>query len=89
MVRASHQSSEGCGLDPCLGFRNRFSEDRALRPFIYHLKVVILFNKYFEDLPYSVNALEKFLHGFKKLFFNVYFTSLFRRLIVYSILDCE
>ena len=29
MVRALHRSSESCGLDPRLGFRNRFSENRA------------------------------------------------------------
>ena len=29
MVRPSHRSSEGCGLDPRLGLRNRFSEDRG------------------------------------------------------------
>ena len=29
MVRASYRSSEGCGFDPCLGLRNRSSEDRA------------------------------------------------------------
>ena len=37
MVRASHLSSEGCGSDP----RNRFSEDRAWRTFIYHLSPFI------------------------------------------------
>ena len=26
MVTASHQSSEGCGFDPHLGLRNRFSK---------------------------------------------------------------
>ena len=29
MIRASYRSSEGCGFDPGLGLRNRFSEDRA------------------------------------------------------------
>ena len=38
-VRASHQSSEGCRFDPRLGLRNHFSEDRAWRTFIYHLKI--------------------------------------------------
>ena len=38
MVRASHRSSEGCGFDPCLVLRNRFSEVRAWRTFIYHLR---------------------------------------------------
>ena len=42
MVGASHRSSEGCGFDPHLGLRNRFSEDRAWRSFIYHL----IINKY-------------------------------------------
>ena len=37
MVRASHRSSEGCGFDPRLGLKNRFSEDRAWRSFICHL----------------------------------------------------
>ena len=35
MVRTSHRSSEGCGLDPRLLLRNRFSEVRAWRTFIY------------------------------------------------------
>ena len=38
MVRASHQSSEGCGFDPRLGLRNRFSEVRVWRTFIGHLR---------------------------------------------------
>ena len=37
MVRASYLSS-GCELDLRLGLRNRFSEDRARRTFIYPLK---------------------------------------------------
>ena len=39
MVRVSYWSSEGGGFDPRLGLRNRFSEDRAGRTFIYHLKI--------------------------------------------------
>ena len=39
MVRASYRSSSGCGLDPRLGLRNRFSEDRAWRSFIDHFKI--------------------------------------------------
>ena len=35
MIRASHRSSEGCGFDPRIELRNRFSEDRAWRTFIY------------------------------------------------------
>ena len=30
------QKSDGCGFDPRLGLRNRFSEDKAWRTFIYH-----------------------------------------------------
>ena len=37
MVRPSHWSSEGCGFNLRLGLRNRFSEDRAWRLFIYYL----------------------------------------------------
>ena len=33
MVRASYRSSEGCGFNPRLGLRNRFSEYRAWRSF--------------------------------------------------------
>ena len=29
MIRASHRSSECCGLDPRLGLTNLFSEDRV------------------------------------------------------------
>ena len=36
MVTASCWSSKGCGFDRCLGLRNRFSEYRAWRTFIYH-----------------------------------------------------
>ena len=36
MIKASHRLSEGCEFDPHLGLRNRFSEDRAWRTFIYH-----------------------------------------------------
>ena len=36
VVRASHRSSEGCGFDSSLGRRNRFSEVRGWRTFIYH-----------------------------------------------------
>ena len=36
MVRASHLSSEGCGLDPRLGFRNCLSESWAWQTSNYH-----------------------------------------------------
>ena len=39
MVRESHRSWEGWGFDPRLGLRNRFSEDRAWRSFIYRLLI--------------------------------------------------
>ena len=38
MVRATHQSSEGCGFDPRLGLRKRFAEDRDWQTFICHSK---------------------------------------------------
>ena len=41
MVRASHRSSEGCGFDPCLGLRNRFSEYRAWRSFISLIIIIV------------------------------------------------
>ena len=37
MVRASYRSLEGCGFDPRLGLRNRFSEVRIRRTFICQL----------------------------------------------------
>ena len=48
MVRASHQSSKGCGYDPRLGLRNRFSENRAWRSFIYHLAILFVVSFYVE-----------------------------------------
>ena len=36
MVRASHRLSESCRFDPRLGLRNRFSDVRVWRTFIYH-----------------------------------------------------
>ena len=51
MVRAPHQSSEGCGFDPCLGLMNHFSEDRAWWTFINHfMKYVALIHEKWWDL---------------------------------------
>ena len=52
MVRASHRSSEGCGFDPRLGLRHRFSENGAWRSFIC-LKPSVSYGMYrfiFEEL---------------------------------------
>ena len=38
MVGVSRRSSEGCGFDPRPGLGNRFSEVRAWRTFIHHLR---------------------------------------------------
>ena len=46
MVGVSHRSSGGCGFDPHLGLRNRFSEYRAWWSFIY-LKVSFMFFLFF------------------------------------------
>ena len=54
MVRASHWSSEGCGFDPHLGFRNRFSDDRAWRMFIYH-------SRYLQAPPFPKCISQKYI----------------------------
>ena len=54
MVRESQWSSEGCGFDPRLGLRNRFSEIRVWRTFNDHLRYL--------QAPTSTTYIDRILH---------------------------